>query len=141
MEDAATQRVVVCHLKENAVYHAQRTPGLGDCQVAQIDAEKWPEFCREVQYEWKDDEEEDDPLMAAFVRQQQLLSTHHGDDKSGQTAEQRELEQGILAVTDEIARLHSSCADLEQQLARFESENSRLENTLSRSNTRQQLAV
>lgn len=134
VEDPVSQRVVLHHMKENAVCYARHMLNLDNCGVATLAEDSWLDFCRETMYEWKDDKEEEDPLMVAFMRQQQVLKTRdaHSSPESTdvQLKERVELEQSILDVTDEIARLHQQCIDVEQHLAHVEADNAHLGNLL-----------
>lgn len=141
VEDPQSHRIVLHHMKENAVNFAQRNLCLSDCSVAPLDGSKWAEFSRDVLYEWKDDREEEDPIMVTFMRQQQQLmhgaelldaaDAGNGTSNSHPNNERWELEQSILSVADEIARLNSSCTAMTRRVTSLEAENVRYEEALA----------
>lgn len=134
VEDPVSKRVVLHHMKEDAIRYAQQTLKLQNCAVAMLAPSTWLDFCRETMHEWKDDKEEEDPLMVASIRQQQMLKTcetpnpvKHVDPQS---RERLELEQSILEITDEIARLRQECLEAEQHLGRLQGGDAHLPATL-----------
>ena len=77
VEDTTTHRVIVYHMKVNALHYATHAEdSMEGWKIAQIETAKWEEFSRQVQFEWKDEDEEDDPMLAQYMREQHMAANN-----------------------------------------------------------------